>query len=92
MAVVLVFSCMTVPYRLALIQNDTKTWVYINGAIDICFLLDIIIMFNKTLFDENYSLIINRKIIAVKYLQGWFFIDLVAIIPFDIFFGGSELN
>ena len=91
-AVVLVFSCMTVPYRLALINEDTLNWMYINGFIDICFLLDIIVIFNKTIFDENYLLVTNRKIIGNQYMKGWFFIDLVAIIPFDLVFGGSELN
>jgi hypothetical protein len=91
-AFVLVFSCMTVPYRLALISEDTLAWVYINGFVDICFLLDIIIIFNKTIFDDNFQIVINRKIIAMEYIKGWFFVDILAIIPFDMFFGGSDLN
>ena len=83
---------MTVPYRLALISNDTRAWAFINGFVDICFLLDIIIIFNKTIFDENFQIVIDRKIIAAQYIKGWFFVDVLAIIPFDLFFGGSDLN
>ena len=91
-AIILIFSCMTVPYRLALVEIDTPTWVYINGFIDINFLLDIILIFNKTIFDDNFSLVTNRKIIAREYMKGWFVVDTVAIIPFDLIFGGSDLN
>ena len=83
---------MTVPYRLALITYDTQAWIYINGFVDVCFLLDIIIIFNKTIFDENFQIVIDRKIIAAQYIKGWFFVDVLAIIPFDMFFGGSDLN
>ena len=67
-AVILVFSCMTVPYRLALIEEDSIQWVWLNGLIDVCFLLDIIIILNKPIFDENYFLVTNRKIIAKQYI------------------------
>jgi hypothetical protein len=60
--------------------------------VDVCFLLDIIIIFNKTIFDENFQIVTDRKIIAANYIKGWFFVDVIAIIPFDIFFGGSDLN
>ena len=83
---------MTVPYRLALISEDTQAWVYINWFVDVCFLLDIIIIFNKTIFDDNFQIVIDRKIIASQYIKGWFFVDVLAIIPFDMFFGGSDLN
>ena len=59
---------------------------------DVCFLLDIIIIFNKTIFDENFQIVTDRKIIAAQYIKGWFFVDVLAIIPFDLFFGGSDLN
>ena len=34
----------------------------------------------------------NRKIIAIAYLKSWFFIDTIAIIPFEAFLGGSGMN
>lgn len=89
---ILVFSCMTVPYRLALIKEDSTSWKFINWFVDVCFLMDITISFNKASFDENYELITDRKLIAFDYFQGWFIIDIVAIIPFDIILGGSEFN
>lgn len=83
---------MTVPYRLALIEHDNMGWIIINGFIDICFLVDILVIFNRPIFDDNFFLVTNRKIIGKQYIKGWFLIDILAIIPFDVFFGGSDVN
>lgn len=91
-ALVLIFSCTVTPYRLALVSEDTPNWVVTNVFIDIMFLLDIILIFNTAYYDEEFLIIQDRKTIALTYIRGWFPIDLVAIIPFDLLFGGNELN
>jgi hypothetical protein len=50
------------------------------------FLMDILIIFNTAYYNEDFKLIEDRKNIAKDYLTGWFAIDLVAIVPFDLFF------
>ena len=46
------------------------------------FFIDMIIIFNKAYFDEKaFKLVSDRAQIAKGYLQGWFWIDLFAIIP-----------
>ena len=52
--------------------------------IDISFFLDILVCFNSAFYDFDNDLIDNRKEIAKNYLLGWFTIDIVAIIPFDV--------
>jgi len=39
--------------------------------------------------DDNFIIIDSRKEIAVSYLKGWFTIDLVAILDFDLLFSGA---
>jgi hypothetical protein len=80
---------MVTPYRLALVTEDTKNWQMINTFVDIMFLLDIILIFNTTFYDDEFKLVKDRKTIARSYISGWFSIDLVAIVPFDILFGGT---
>ena len=63
-AIVLVFSCLVTPYRVALIEEDTQGWTLINNVVDILFLLDIIIIFNSAYFDDDFKLVHNRKKIA----------------------------
>ena len=52
--------------------------------IDIFFFFELLINFNSAYTDENKEIIDNRKMIAMRYLSGWFFIDLISILPLDI--------
>jgi hypothetical protein len=61
-------------------------------VVDILFLLDILIIFNSAYFNEDFQMIMDRNEIAKDYLNSWFLIDLVAIIPFDRFIGSGGNN
>lgn len=61
-------------------------------VIDVSFLLDIIVTFNTAFYDEDNDLIDDRHTIASSYLFGWFFIDLVAIIPFEVLLKSVDDN
>lgn len=81
--VILVFSCLTIPYRVAFVKEDTREWEFVNNGVDICFFIDIIIIFNTAYFDDDYQIVENRKSISCAYLKGWFFIDSVSILPIE---------
>ena len=53
-------------------------------AIDIFFFLEIIINFNSAFIDKAGDIVDDRKLISSEYLRGWFFVDLISIIPLDI--------
>ena len=82
--IVLIFSCLTIPYRVAFVKEDTKQWEVVNNTVDICFLLDIIIIFNSAYYDEDFKIVDSRKTISCVYLKGWFFIDIVSILPIEM--------
>lgn len=52
-------------------------------VIDVCFGLDIIVVFFSAFYDEDFYIIDNLKDIARYYLFGWFLLDILAIVPFD---------
>ena len=89
---VLLFSCCVTPYRLAFIEVESQKWMTINYVIDSLFFTDIIIIFNSAYNDDDYRLIEDRGVIAKNYLHGWFLIDVMAIIPFDLVFSGNQFN
>ena len=80
----LIFSCVVTPYRIALVSEDTLDWTITNAVIDIMFLIDIFLCFNTAYYDEDFVTIDSRCTIAKTYLTGWFFIDVMAIFPFDL--------
>lgn len=63
-----------------------------NDIIDFFFLIDILFSFNTALIDEDFESIEDRKTITLIYLKGWFIVDIMAILPFELLFGGSGMN
>lgn len=60
--------------------------------VDVTFIIDIIINFRTTFVNSNDEVVSHPGKIAVHYLKGWFVIDLVAAIPFDLLLVGSDTD
>lgn len=56
------------------------------------FIIDIVINFRTTYVNMNDEVVSHPGKIAIHYFKGWFLIDMVAAIPFDllIFRSGSD--
>ena len=67
-----------------------KIFLY-NFSVDIMFIIDILINFRTTYISENDEVVSAPSKIAVHYFRGWFIIDLVAAIPFDLLLFGSGM-
>lgn len=79
------------PYRIAFVQADELGWTVFYYFIDVCFLIDIILTFNTTFTLPDTMLEVkDRRTIVSNYLQGWFFLDIIAILPFDKFFQSAN--
>jgi len=79
-------TCIITPVNIAF----SHEWDVYNAIVDGLFLLDVILIFNTAFYDEDLILIKDRKSIAKNYLTGWFTIDILAIIPFDVFLGSNS--
>jgi len=60
--------------------------------IDLCFLVDIFVIFFSAYHDEEVGIVDSRSEINKNYLKGWFMIDVLTIIPFDTVFEYSTYN
>lgn len=56
------------------------------------FIIDILINFRTTYVNSNDEVVSHPGKIAVHYFRGWFIIDLVAAIPFDLLLFGSDTD
>ncbi|TRY58699.1 hypothetical protein DNTS_023108 [Danionella cerebrum] len=56
----------------------------VDMIVDILFIVDIVINFRTTYVNQNDEVVTHPKRIAVHYIKGWFLIDMVAAIPFDL--------
>lgn len=67
------------------------SWFVFYTICDTFFLIDLILTFFTSVNDEKkvYE-ITDKKVIAKKYLKGWFWVDLISILPFDIMLRNNE--
>lgn len=61
-------------------------------AVDIMFMVDIVINFRTTYVNHNDEVVSHPGKIALHYLRGWFLIDVVAAIPFDLLLVNPDVS
>ena len=82
----ILYSCYTVPYFMALEAEPTGTIKYVDTAVDILFIVDIILVFMTArivLTEDGPVTVVDMGQIAVLYFKGWFIPDFLSSFPFD---------
>eukprot|EP00066_Takifugu_rubripes_P013320 XP_011602586.1 PREDICTED: potassium voltage-gated channel subfamily H member 6 [Takifugu rubripes] len=99
-----IYTAIFTPYSAAFLLNEVeeqqrRTCGYtcnplnvVDLLVDVMFIVDILINFRTTYVNQNEEVVSHPGRIAQHYFKGWFLIDIVAAIPFDllIFRSGSE--
>ena len=77
--------CITIPGNLALYfdEEEPVELTVFNRVTDIFFAIDIILTFNTAIIRRNNEIVTKKSEIAIRYLKGWFWVDLIAILPLD---------
>ena len=87
MVTALLFTAVVTPVEVAFLEEGqyiTNLWI-INRIVDLCFMLDIILTFNRAYQDtaaESQHWVFNKWVIARSYLAGWFTLDFFSVVPF----------
>lgn len=89
-----IYTAIVTPYSAAFLLGDedehTSVCNYctpldvVDLIVDIMFIIDILINFRTTYVNTNDEVVSHPLRIAVHYFKGWFLIDMVAAIPFDL--------
>lgn len=66
--------------------------LFVSSTVDVTFVIDILINFRTTFVNGQDEVVSHPGRIAIHYLTGWFLIDLVAAIPFDLLLVGSDTD
>nr|XP_057904397.1 potassium voltage-gated channel subfamily H member 6a isoform X2 [Doryrhamphus excisus] len=99
-----IYTAIFTPYSAAFLLNEVeedrrRTCGYtcnplnvVDLVVDVMFIVDILINFRTTYVNHNDEVVSHPGRIAQHYFKGWFLIDIVAAIPFDllIFRSGTE--
>lgn len=96
-----IYTAIFTPYSAAFLLNDQEDVSNENCSyscnplsvvdlmVDIMFIIDILINFRTTYVNTNEEVVSHPGKIAIHYFKGWFLIDMVAAIPFDLLIFGS---
>ncbi|XP_022609739.1 potassium voltage-gated channel subfamily H member 2 [Seriola dumerili] len=91
-----IYTAILTPYSAAFLLNDQEEAAMqscgyscsplnvVDLIVDIMFIIDILINFRTTYVNTNDEVVSHPVRIAVHYFKGWFLIDMVAAIPFDL--------
>uniref|UniRef100_A0A672S8B9 Potassium voltage-gated channel subfamily H member 7-like n=1 Tax=Sinocyclocheilus grahami TaxID=75366 RepID=A0A672S8B9_SINGR len=96
-----IYTAILTPYSAAFLLNDSEEQKrrqcgyscsplnLVDLMVDIMFIIDILINFRTTYVNLNEEVVSHPGKIAIHYFKGWFLIDIVAAIPFDLLIFGS---
>ncbi|XP_031707679.1 potassium voltage-gated channel subfamily H member 7-like isoform X3 [Anarrhichthys ocellatus] len=96
-----IYTAIFTPYSAAFLLNDIEEQRrrecgyscsplnVVDLMVDIMFIVDILINFRTTYVNANEEVVSHPAKIAIHYFKGWFLIDMVAAIPFDLLIFGS---
>jgi CRP-like cAMP-binding protein len=96
--IILAFSAVLVPYRVAFFEtaedlNNFGTWSIVEVVMDVLLMIDVVLSF-FTAYEVDNTVVVDPRKIAWHYLTGWFVIDFVASFPISLFLPsvGSSLR
>ena len=96
-----IYTAIFTPYSAAFLLNDREEQKrrecgyscsplnVVDLIVDIMFIIDILINFRTTYVNQNEEVVSDPAKIAIHYFKGWFLIDMVAAIHFDLLIFGS---
>ncbi|OQS07282.1 voltage-gated ion channel superfamily [Thraustotheca clavata] len=92
MLLLLFYTALFVPYEIAFVTDNSVNALFVmDHMIDVLFCMDMLFNFFTPYVDkETNAVIVDFRLIAKQYVQGWFIIDFVSIFPFDSLSGDNS--
>ena len=81
--VLIIYISFSLPIRIGFSLTSEGFWYALDILMDLYFVADIFVNFRTAIVDEDFELETNKHELAMRYLKGWFFIDLIAVVPLD---------
>ncbi|XP_029933627.1 potassium voltage-gated channel subfamily H member 4 [Myripristis murdjan] len=85
------YVAVTVPYNVSFTPYDdtdtaARSTIVSDIAVEMLFILDIILNFRTTFVSQSGQVVYEARSICIHYATTWFFVDLVAALPFDLLY------
>jgi len=63
---------------------DIDAMFVINRVVDALFAVDMVLQFFTARLNADSSLVTDLRVLARRYVKGWFIVDVVSVFPFDM--------
>uniref|UniRef100_A0A8C7FWH5 Voltage-gated delayed rectifier potassium channel KCNH4 n=1 Tax=Oncorhynchus kisutch TaxID=8019 RepID=A0A8C7FWH5_ONCKI len=85
------YVAVTVPYNVCFTPYDeldtaARATIVSDIAVEMLFILDIILNFRTSFVSTSGQVVYEARSICIHYATTWFFVDLVAALPFDLLY------
>ena len=92
--VLVLYNSFFIPYNFSFVTEANTTMDMFDYFVDFLFLIDMALSFFTGFYDIRGDEVVDLKEIRKKYMSRWFWIDMVAIFPFEVLIiaSGKNLN
>ncbi|XP_041671760.1 potassium voltage-gated channel subfamily H member 4 [Cheilinus undulatus] len=85
------YVAVTVPYNVSFTPyedsvTDARSTIVSDIAVEMLFIVDMILNFRTTYVSQSGQVVYESRSICIHYATTWFFVDLVAALPFDLLY------
>ncbi|KYO46655.1 potassium voltage-gated channel subfamily H member 8 isoform B [Alligator mississippiensis] len=85
------YVAVTVPYNVCFTSTEdslsaARSTIVSDIAVEMLFILDIILNFRTTYVSQSGQVVYDTRSICIHYVATWFFVDLIAALPFDLLY------
>ncbi|NXG38752.1 KCNH4 protein, partial [Dromaius novaehollandiae] len=85
------YVAVTVPYNVCFTGTEdspsaARSTIVSDIAVEMLFILDIVLNFRTTYVSQSGQVVYDPRSICLHYVATWFFVDLVAALPFDLLY------
>ncbi|XP_070707590.1 voltage-gated delayed rectifier potassium channel KCNH4 [Pempheris klunzingeri] len=85
------YVAVTVPYNVSFTPYDdtvtaARSTIVSDIVVEMLFIIDIILNFRTTYVSQSGQVVYESRSICIHYATTWFFVDLVAALPFDLLY------
>ncbi|XP_025926982.1 potassium voltage-gated channel subfamily H member 4 [Apteryx rowi] len=85
------YVAVTVPYNVCFTGTEdspsaARSTIVSDIAVEMLFILDIVLNFRTTYVSQSGQVVYDPRSICIHYVATWFFVDLIAALPFDLLY------
>ena len=78
----ILYSAVMVPYRICFSAPAEHYMFWLEQGVTVSFIIDVCFSYN-TAYMEDERWVVSRSKIAIRYMQGWFWIDFPSSLPIE---------